>query len=324
MSASIGPRPSRPHSIALTAGDPAGVGPEITLKALHAQPQLRPFTRVFADAKHLYQEAHRLAIPVDDLIVEDVGGPGHYTPGLPSREAGETAYRAIAAAATFCATQAASLVTAPVSKSALALAGHAWPGHTELLAHLSNPTSPPDVRMMLATPSLRVVLHSTHLALSEAIAAISAESLLRTIRIANTSCPGLKRPRVAVAALNPHASEGGLFGHEEAEIITPAINTAQLEGIDASGPWPADTIFMQASGETQQSRRFDVVVCQYHDQGLIPIKLHGVDEGVNVTLGLPFFRSSVDHGTAFDIAGRGVASSRSLEHALLLAFAQAQ
>jgi 4-hydroxythreonine-4-phosphate dehydrogenase len=197
-------------------------------------------------------------------------------------------------------------VTAPINKEALHLAGIPFPGHTEMLASLAGVEH---VTMMLYNPELRVVLVSVHVSLREAVDSLSVESELRAIRAAASIGPafGLEKPRIGVAGLNPHAGEGGMFGDEEARIIAPAIEQARTEGFDVSGPWPGDTVFMHA-----RAGEFDVVVAQYHDQGLIPVKYLGLDTGVNVTLGLPFVRTSVDHGTAFAIAGKGIASAESL------------
>jgi 4-hydroxythreonine-4-phosphate dehydrogenase len=193
------------------------------------------------------------------------------------------------------------------------LAGHNCPGHTEILAEL---TGTSDYAMMLVTDDLRVVHVSTHVPLEEAIRRVQPERELTVIRLAHRSLQllGFEHPRVAVAGLNPHAGEAGLFGTQDRDKIAPAIEAACAEGIDASGPWPPDTVFMQA-----RQGRFDIVVVQYHDQGHIPIKLMGFDTGVNVTVGLPFFRTSVDHGTAFDIAGTGKADHASMRAALDLA-----
>jgi 4-hydroxythreonine-4-phosphate dehydrogenase len=206
-----------------------------------------------------------------------------------------------------------AIVTAPINKEALKAAGVPYPGHTEILADKSGTR---DFAMMLANAELRVLLVSVHVPLSEAIAMVTPENESRAIRLAHDACRrfGIASPRVAVAGLNPHAGENGLFGHEDQAVIAPAIAAARLEGIDASGPWPPDTIFMRA-----RRGEFDVVVCQYHDQGLIPVKYMGLDEGVNITVGLPFVRTSVDHGTAFDIAGQGIADDASLH----VAFEQA-
>jgi 4-hydroxythreonine-4-phosphate dehydrogenase len=203
-----------------------------------------------------------------------------------------------------------AIVTAPLNKAAMAAAGIGYPGHTEILADRCGVA---DFAMMLANDELRVLLVSIHLSLARAIAAVTPEAELRAIRLAHQAglAFGFTRPRVAVAGLNPHAGEGGMFGLEDREIIAPAIERARAEGIDASGPWPGDTVFMRA-----RRGDFDVVVAQYHDQGLIPVKYLGVDNGVNITVGLPFVRTSVDHGTAFDIAGQGVADPASLAYAV--------
>ncbi len=197
------------------------------------------------------------------------------------------------------------IVTAPIHKAALAAAGVPFPGHTEMLQALAGGMP---VRMMLANDELRVVLVTIHQSLKSAIDAVTFDAVLGTLRIANASA---KKLRIAVAGLNPHAGEGGLFGDEEQKIIAPAIAAARAEGIDAHGPFAPDTVFMRA-----RRGEFDLVVAMTHDHGLIPVKYLGVEHGVNVTLGLPFVRTSPDHGTAFDIAGRGVADASSLEAAI--------
>jgi 4-hydroxythreonine-4-phosphate dehydrogenase len=209
-----------------------------------------------------------------------------------------------------------AVVTAPINKEALRLAGFHYPGHTEILADFSETK---DFAMLLMNDDLRVILVTIHVSLREAIEQLTIQRELTTIRLAHRAMTqlGIAGPRIAVAGLNPHAGEHGLFGSED-EAIAPAIQQAQAEGIQASGPWPGDTVFMNA-----RKGQFDIVVAQYHDQGLIPVKYLGVDQGVNVTVGLPFVRTSVDHGTAFDIAGTGKASHASLrvavEQAALLA-----
>jgi 4-hydroxythreonine-4-phosphate dehydrogenase len=206
--------------------------------------------------------------------------------------------------------QVSGLVTAPIHKEALRAAGCPHPGPTEMLAERSGTQ---DFAMMLANDELRVLLVSIHVPLQQAIASVTPDNELRAIRLAHQACLafGIARPRVAVAGLNPHAGENGLFGDEDRGVIAPAIAAARAQGIDASGPWPGDTVFMRA-----RRGEFDVVVAQYHDQGLIPVKYLGVDQGVNITVGLPFVRTSVDHGTAFDIAGSGRADPASLACAL--------
>ena len=312
------------HSIAITMGDPSGIGPEIAVKAWRVLRLNRPelALNIFGDRDLLLN----LANPSErtDLApsLVDTGHRGPYPKGQVNPVSGQASFDAVTQATRFVMQgHARALVTAPIHKTAWAMAGHHWPGHTEYLAHLANPDRPPAVRMMLSTPDLRVVLDSIHLPLSVAISQLNTTQLLETITISQTSGPwlGLQKPRIAVAALNPHASENGRFGQEEAKVIEPAIAEAQAKGILASGPWSADTVFMKAFGKTPDSRAFDLVVCLYHDQGLIPIKLGGIEHGVNSTLGLPFIRTSVDHGTAFDIAGQDLASPDSLIEAIRLA-----
>jgi 4-hydroxythreonine-4-phosphate dehydrogenase len=205
------------------------------------------------------------------------------------------------------------MVTAPINKEAFAAAGLSWRGHTDLLAELCGV---PEAAMMFWSERLRVVLATVHIPLREVPARLTTEGLLRTIRLTHASLPrfGVVAPRIGVAGLNPHAGENGLLGSEDGEVIRPAIERAAAEGISVSGPYPADTLFVRAvRGE------FDVVVAAYHDQGLVPVKLIAFGRAVNVTLGLPIIRTSVDHGTAFDIARRGVADEGSLIEAILLA-----
>jgi 4-hydroxythreonine-4-phosphate dehydrogenase len=228
--------------------------------------------------------------------------------------------------------QIAAMVTAPLHKEALALAGVKFPGHTELLqaesaAFLGKSIQDVPVRMMLANEELRTVLVSIHMSLRDAIEAVSVKNVLETIRITRDFLHRVvgeksRRP-IAVAGLNPHAGEGGLFGREEVEIISPAIAAAQNEGIDVVGPFAPDTVFMRARDKIingiKQLGEFDAVIAMYHDQGLIPVKYLGVEQGVNVTLGLPLIRTSPDHGTAFDIAGQGIADASSLIAAIKMA-----
>ena len=216
----------------------------------------------------------------------------------------------------------AAIVTAPIHKEALAAAGVAFPGHTEMLQALSaKGGEPPPVRMMLANDELRTVLVTIHLSLRRAIEAVTFDAVLETLRIAHRSAAGWGQtaPRIAVAGLNPHAGEGGLFGDEEIQIIAPAIRAARAEGIAAHGPFAPDTVFMRARNSPDHSGEFDIVVAMTHDHGLIPVKYLGVEHGVNVTLGLPFVRTSPDHGTAFDLAGSGRADPASLAAALRMA-----
>jgi 4-hydroxythreonine-4-phosphate dehydrogenase len=215
-----------------------------------------------------------------------------------------------------------ALVTAPVHKQALAAAGSRFPGHTEMLQALAAAGgAAPEVRMMLANDELRVVLVTIHVALRRAIDLLSVERIATTIRLAHQAGrrAGIASPRIAVAGLNPHAGEGGLFGDEEARFIVPAIERARAAGIDASGPYAPDTVFMRARHAPGHAGEFDHVVAMTHDHGLIPVKYLGVERGVNVTLGLPIVRTSPDHGTAFDIAGRGLADPSSLLAAISMA-----
>lgn len=229
--------------------------------------------------------------------------------GKVSALSGRAAYHAIVAGIRLArAGSIGGIVTAP-HKEALSAAGLHYPGHTEILADHGGAA---EVAMMLANDEIRTVLVTIHCSLAEAIRRGNFAAQMDAIRLADAGAKslGIARPPVAVAGLNPHAGEGGLFGDEEIRIIRPAIEAARAEGIDASGPWPGDTVFMQA-----RQGRFDIVVAQYHDQGLIPVKYMGLDHGVNVTLGLPFIRTSPDHGTAFDIAGTGKADPASIETA---------
>lgn len=306
----------------LTSGDPAGIGPEITLKAAHQWqgqgPSHRPLL-IAGDPEWLTNVGKSLNIPMS--LMEFI--PVHYQKeeiktGQVGKASGQAAFESIRAAVNQCIRgTAAGMVTAPIHKESLAAAGHAWPGHTEMLADLASPAAPPLVRMMLVNPDLRVVLNSVHESLRDMLDSLNQASLLQTIVLAHQACQrlGVNSPRVAVAGLNPHAGEGGLFGREDLDILAPAIAQARSLGLNVSGPWPGDTVFMRAKGHQE----FDVVVAQYHDQGLIPIKYLGLDQGVNLTLGLPFIRTSVDHGTAFDIAGKGLADPASMLAAIALA-----
>jgi len=237
-----------------------------------------------------------------------------FVPGELSGDAGRAAYdlivRAVADAQRGVVD---AIATAPVNKEAFRLAGLPWSGHTDLLAHL---TGSPHVAMLFYSEALRVVLATVHIALSEVPRALTAASLEATVGLTARELPrfGIERPRIAVAGLNPHAGEHGLFGHEEDTVIRPAIDACRGRGIDVAGPFPGDTVFVRA-----RRGDFDVVVACYHDQGLIPVKLVAFGQAVNVTLGLPIVRTSVDHGTAFDIAGRGVADPESMIAAVLLA-----
>ncbi|OCP38504.1 4-hydroxythreonine-4-phosphate dehydrogenase PdxA [Ensifer sp. LC163] len=312
--------------IAITMGDPSGIGPEIIAKALRNRENNR---RCFVVGDPLIMR-HALAEidattrlnPVQDLqaavfadgivnLIASSSLDALPPVGTVNRVSGKAAYDAIARAIDLAETgTVAGIVTAPIHKEALAAAGIGHPGHTEILAERVGATR---VAMMLANEDIRTVLVTIHCSLLEAIRRVDFDAELSAIRLAHQGgrALGIRAPRIAVAGLNPHAGERGLFGDEETTIIAPAIEAARREGIDASGPWPGDTVFMQA-----RNGRFDVVVAQYHDQGLIPVKYLGLEKGVNITLGLPFVRTSPDHGTAFDIAGRGIADPSSLETAI--------
>jgi len=331
--------PFPPPPLILSMGDPAGIGPEIIAKAFRERPALQRQVVVAGDVATMHQalratvaergsaaEALMLAeiealsdldaVPPGCMAVVQACSLARPVPtGRVSAEAGLAAADCIrwAAQATLSG-RARALVTAPIHKEALAAAGVDHPGHTELLqalaaAHAGVPISALPVRMMLSCPGLSTVLVSIHVSLQLALQAVTQAQVLQTIRItdAHFRRTGLAAPRIAVAGLNPHAGEGGLFGREEIETIAPAVAQAQQEGVQASGPHAPDTVFMRA-----RQGAFDVVVAMYHDQGLIPVKLLGLEHGVNTTLGLPFVRTSPDHGTAFDIAGTGQASATSL------------
>ncbi len=338
-------------SIAITMGDPAGIGPEIIAKAFREAPELTQGCFVVGDlgtlrrACQLISSPGRLAWPVAVIessaetltlpprciglmAVADLAEPVPL--GQISASAGQHAARCVVwAAQAALRGEIAALVTAPLHKEALALAGapHAqFPGHTEMLqaeaaAYLGKTPAQLPVRMMLASDELRTVLVSIHLSLRQAIEAVNFDNVLQTLRITHQSLSQVlgRTPRIGVAGLNPHAGEGGRFGREEIEIIAPAVAQARSEGMQVSGPWAPDTVFMRARAAPGKPGEFDVVVAMYHDQGLIPLKYLGIERGVNVTLGLPLVRTSPDHGTAFDIAGTGQAEPSSLIAAIRMA-----
>ncbi len=278
--------------VAITIGDPAGIGPEIAAKAA-------------AD--------RRVTDVCTPVLYGRIYTPGVVAGGL-SADAGRTAHAAILAAVADAMSGAVDAVaTAPINKQAFALAGLPWRGHTELLAHL---TGAPSVAMMFYADALRVVLATVHEPLAEVPRLITREAIEGVIRLAARELPrfGFSEPRLGVCGLNPHAGEGGVLGGEEQRVIEPAIAACARDGIRVAGPYPADTLFVRASrGE------FDAVIACYHDQGLIPVKLLAFGRAVNVTLGLPIIRTSVDHGTAFDIAGRNAADPGSMIEAVRLA-----
>jgi 4-hydroxythreonine-4-phosphate dehydrogenase len=296
--------------LGITLGDPAGVGPEILLRAATQIPA--PFS-VFGSRAVLEQCAVHLGLPLPDSIV-DLPGPQTVIPGILSAEAGAAARSYVEAA-----TRAAlrhdidAIVTLPVNKEAVQLTHPSFTGHTEFIAELCGSLS---VTMMLASDRLIVTHVSTHVSLAEAIRRVQRQRILRVIELTWDAARRLRpSPRLAVAGLNPHAGEHGLFGDDDAREIAPAVQDARERGIDVSGPHPPDTLFHLAVAR----QRFEAIVCMYHDQGHIPMKLLDFDAAVNVTLGLPILRTSVDHGTAFDIAWQGKASCISFLNACNMA-----
>jgi 4-hydroxythreonine-4-phosphate dehydrogenase len=281
--------------IAVTAGDPSGIGPEIAVKAVR-DPRVVQACQTVIYGPHSPEALKPFPV-------------GRIDPS-----SGQVAYDAVVAA-----TQDAlagtvdAVVTAPINKAAFAAAGLAWRGHTDLLAHLCGV---PDVAMMFWSERLRVVLATVHVALKDVPQVLTFDRLFTTITLTARSLPafGIPAPRLGVAGINPHAGEHGLLGTEDEDVVRPAVTKAAAMGIAVSGPFPADTLFVRAArGE------FDAAIAAYHDQGLVPVKLLAFGRAVNVTLGLPIVRTSVDHGTAFDIAGKGIADEGSLVEAILLA-----
>jgi 4-hydroxythreonine-4-phosphate dehydrogenase len=317
--------------IAITMGDPAGVGPEVIVKALPREDisqVCRPLVLGDVGLLRMVSESirrrsfHVMADPgdiserpgtIDVLSLSDL--KDSVTPGNPTREGGTAMVDYILKAVELATSgQVSAMVTCPISKDLMNLVGYGFEGHTELLAHL---TRTKDYVMMLAGEKLRVALAITHCALRDVAERLTKDIIVKTVRI---TCHALerdfaiKKPRVGVAALNPHAGEAGLFGREDMEIIKPAVEEARDSGLSVEGPLPADTVFYHAL-----NGRFDAVVAMYHDQGLIPLKLLHFSDAVNITLGLPIVRTSVDHGTAYDIAGKGVADPSSLIAAIKMA-----
>jgi 4-hydroxythreonine-4-phosphate dehydrogenase len=303
--------------LALTLGDPAGIGPEVVLKAL-ADPGRPPAAFVvYGPARALDDRARRFGLKSPaDLGVEVVDIPldGPVPLGRTSAAGGRAAARAVLRAAEDAmARRVDGIVTAPLNKESLHAAGYPFPGHTEMLAEAAGA---PDVAMMFVGGTLRVALLTIHRALRTVPDAVTGAEVRRVVRLVHRELPrfGSARARIAVCGLNPHAGEGGLFGTEERDVIGPAVESLRGEGIEVSGPFPADSLFVRASrGE------FDAVIAGYHDQGLIPVKLLAFGHAVNVTIGLPFVRTSVDHGTGFDIVEKGTAEGRSLVEAMKVA-----
>ena len=324
--------------LAISLGDPAGVGPELIAAAWADREALglQPF--VVVGGAHVLRAAasmRGLSVPVqviDDprqaaeafahaLPVLADGGDGRYTPGQPDSEGAALALHSLELATSLALSGAASgLVTAPVAKSALAEVGFAFPGQTEFLAHACG-VPEDDAVMLLAGPSLKAVPLTIHVAIAEVAALVTQDLIMRRARVINRALKrdfGLAAPRIAVAGLNPHAGEKGRMGVEEREVIGPAIAALVAEGIAATGPHPADTMFAPHKRDS-----YDVALAMYHDQALVPLKTLDFDEGVNMTLGLPIVRTSPDHGTAFDIAGKGLANPASLVAAIRMAAAAA-
>ena len=285
---------ARPR-VAITVGDPSGIGPEISVRAA-ADPRVKAVCDPV-----LYGPTAAAALAA-------------FPAGRVSADSGRAAYEAIlAAVADAQAGRVQAIATAPINKASFAAADLPWRGHTELLAHLCGDV---DVAMMFWSDALRVVLATIHVPLADVSRVLTTERLLKIILLTAASLPrfGIRSPRLVVAGLNPHAGEGGLLGREEIDVLHPAVVAAHASGVDVVGPLPADTLFLRAMrGE------FDVVIAAYHDQGLVPVKLAAFGRAVNVTLGLPIIRTSVDHGTAFDIARTGKADHGSLVEAVLLA-----
>ena len=312
-------------------GDPAGIGPEVVLKAV-AEEEVRRLCVpvIIGDAQALAHTARTLdlqsgydIIRVEEPFPDQLSEPviyhldnisGYIEPGIESGAAGKAAAGYIEAAVELCAAGSIdAIATAPINKRALFLGGYSFPGHTEFLAHL---TGAEEYAMAFVAANLRIVLLSTHVPLAEAIRMVERDRMVNVINLAHRELQrwGIERPRLALAALNPHGAEGGLFGVEEASEMMPAIEACRRDEINIQGPFSADTVFLRASrGE------FDAVVACYHDQAMIPVKCLSFGEAVNVTLGLPFIRTSVDHGTAFDIAGKGLAEHSSMVAAIKLA-----
>jgi 4-hydroxythreonine-4-phosphate dehydrogenase len=323
--------------IGITMGDPTGIGPEVVIKALsshHVFNRCRPV--LFGDAAILEREKQLLKSGISINIIDETHqasftcgtldifslsnlNPATVTHGHPDKKTGKAMGSYIVRAVSMALQgELDAIVTGPINKKSLQEGGYPYPGHTEMLAHLTNTR---DVVMMLAGEKLRVVLVTIHCAFDQVPRLITTGKILKTILITAAGLQGyfaIPAPRIAVAALNPHAGEDGLFGAEEQEIIMPAIHQAQKQGVNAAGPYPPDTLFYYAA-----RGKFDAVVCMYHDQGLIPLKLLHFADGVNITLGLPIVRTSVDHGTAYDIAGRGVADPASLINAITIAASMA-
>lgn len=315
--------------IAITMGDPWGIGPEVIVKALlSGRIGKRVTPVVIGNVNVMWETVRMTGLPARVRKISDISDitSGHnlinvldirseiaLTKG-PSKSSGIAIIKYIEKAVELArSNEVPAIVTAPISKESLKLAGAVWPGHTEMLAEL---TGTKDFAMMFAGRKLKVILATIHIPLKDVPRKINERLVLRTIRLARTGAAmlGIKGPRIAVAGLNPHAGESGIMGKEEIKAIIPALNKALMEGVNATGPWPPDVIFHKAL-----NREFDMIVCMYHDQGLIPFKMLEFATGVNVTVGLPMIRTSPDHGTAFDIAWRNKADPSSMIEAIKMA-----
>ena len=318
--------------LAITMGDPAGVGPEIIVRALD-EPSIARHSQllVVGDASVMEAAVRCVGSRVQVRRIRDLAGAksergmlnvvdlgnlpwSTFKTGQIDSRAGKASYEYVHVAIDMAlAGEVDGIVTAPIHKQAMRLAGYHYPGHTEILAERSGTEH---FAMLFVAGSLNVILVTIHCSMREALNSINAELVLEKIGLADQAmrAMGIAKPRIAVAGVNPHAGEGGRFGDEETVVLEPAIGLARAAGIDATGPYPPDTVFYRA-----RRGEFDIVVSMYHDQGLIPVKLNGFAEGVNVTCGLPFVRTSPDHGTAFDIAWRGIADPRSMISAIKLA-----
>lgn len=312
--------------LALTLGDPDGIGPEIALKAWQALRDTGPCFALAADPEHAFMAAHKLDLPRPEPVADWADAASVFADALPliALPAAAGARAALASieagVAAVLSGAASALVTSPVSKARLYEAGFRFPGHTEYLAELTAQApviGPRGPVMMLAGGGLRCALVTIHRPLRDAIDALTPELVAGAARITAHALKrdfAIARPRLALAGLNPHAGEGGALGREEIDILAPALDALRAEGVDIAGPLPPDTMFHEDA-----RARYDAAVCLYHDQGLIPVKTLDFHGGVNVTLGLPIVRTSPDHGTAFDISGQGVARPDSLIAALRLA-----
>jgi 4-hydroxythreonine-4-phosphate dehydrogenase len=307
---------SRPR-LALTVGDPAGIGPEVVLKALADSGRPEADVVVYGSTQVLAERAERFDLARPESLgvpVVDVPLTGPCPMGAPSAIGGRAAAEAVLrAAADAKAGRVDGLVTAPLNKESLRAAGYPWPGHTEMLAEAAGTA---DVAMMFVGGGLKVVLLTIHRSLRSVPDAVTQDEIGRIARLVRRDLVrhGVPQPRLALCGLNPHAGEGGLFGDEEQRVLIPAVLALRAEGLDIAGPFPADSLFVRAvRGE------FDAVMAGYHDQGLIPVKLLAFGHAVNVTIGLPFVRTSVDHGTGFDIVAKGVADGSSMVQAMTLA-----